>query len=189
MSDCDRDDYDGFEAIRVTVDEFGLPSNVLGVSDERFFRLLGRIVPISALLESHARDVFQTLKRAPQSEYTGLGGLRLIGCITEAVANCQLSEDRETVAGFARDAKPLIARRNLYVHSMMPAKRPDAVYAWRPNPHPKDGEVKTFGEIVSADDMQADLHAMLVLVKVQRRASVSSAAAGLRPHVKQWQPR
>ena len=32
-----------------------------------------------ALLESHALDVYQTLRRAPQSEYTALGGLRLIG--------------------------------------------------------------------------------------------------------------
>ncbi len=52
--DEDFSDY-GFESLRPAIDEFGVPSNILGPHPEEFFSLLGRIVALAAALESNVR--------------------------------------------------------------------------------------------------------------------------------------
>jgi hypothetical protein len=71
----DRDDAPGeddFMIHAVTVDDYGVPSNLMGPHHEAFFALLGRIVALSARLENHVLVVYQSLVGAAQNEYTNV---------------------------------------------------------------------------------------------------------------------
>src|SRR5436190_11068645 len=63
---------DDFMIHAVTVDDYGVPSNLMGTHHEDFFPLLGRIVALSASLENHVLVIYQSLVGAAQNEYTNV---------------------------------------------------------------------------------------------------------------------
>jgi hypothetical protein len=60
---------DDFMIDAITVDDYGVPSNLMGTHPEEFFALLGRIVALSASLENHVLVIYQSLVGAAQNEY------------------------------------------------------------------------------------------------------------------------
>ncbi|MBV8998239.1 MAG: hypothetical protein JO304_04210, partial [Solirubrobacterales bacterium] len=63
---------DDFIVRAVTVDDYGVPSNLMGTHHEDFFALLGRIVALSAVLENHVLVIYQFLVGAAQGEHTNV---------------------------------------------------------------------------------------------------------------------
>ena len=46
---------------QMTVDDFGVPSNIMGLHPEKFFSMLGRIVSLAATLENKTLGFYQDL--------------------------------------------------------------------------------------------------------------------------------
>src|SRR3954471_17170589 len=107
----------------VTVDDYGVPSNLIGTHHKDFFPLLGRIVALSATLENHVLVIYQSLVGAAQKEYTNVPiGKLLERCRKELHRLDARPSDRQLVDAFLTKAEAIIERRNHYVHNLWPAQ-------------------------------------------------------------------
>jgi len=128
---------------RTGTDSFGVPHTLIGLHDENFFAVLGRIVPLCALLENHLLTVCQGLTGSGQHEHTRRPASKLIELSEDELVTLADDADRDIVAGFLRSAAELIERRNDYVHSLWPAQGGEKLFAWRPSRDPTDQAAMT----------------------------------------------
>ncbi len=123
---------------RTDTDRFGVPHALIGLHDENFFAVLGRIVPPCGLLENHLLTVCQRLTGSGQHKHTRRPTSRLIEISEHELVTLTDAADRHTVADFLRSASKLMDRRNDYVHSLWPAQGGERLFAWRPSRDPTD---------------------------------------------------
>ena len=155
----------GYMIHGVSVDEYGVPSNLMGTHHEDFFALLGRIVALSASLENHVLVIYQSLVGAAQSEYTNLPvGRLLANCRTELQRLDSRPSDRERVEMFLSEAEAIIERRNHYVHNLWPAQPGGRLFGWRP-PRAKDAQEAITIE-ATLPEMRGDLASLVDLLDV-----------------------
>lgn len=136
VDDWDQDfEEDGSLEEYVAVDDFGVPSNLLGRHDEALFSMVGRIVMLSATLENRLLTIYQALKGAAQNEYTNLSMGRLISGSSDELHRLDRRPDhRQMLETFLAEAKAVIERRNHYVHNLWPAQACGTMWGWRPSP-------------------------------------------------------
>lgn len=151
----------------VTVDDYGVPSNLMGVHHEDFFSLLGRIVVLSAVLENHVLVVYQSLVRAAQNEHTSLPVRNLLErCRKELHRLDGCPNDHQLVETFLKEAEAMIERRNHYVHNLWPAQPGGRLFGWRP-PRNKGSQ-----DAITVDatlvEMRGDLASLVDLLDVRR---------------------
>lgn len=121
----------GFESLRPAIDEFGVPSNILGPHPEEFFSLLGRIVALAAALESNVRTLCEYLAGLPQG---ALANDSFKSVITNARKNLDRlpGPDARTAAeDFLSGAEEAILKRHIYVHSLWPAQGGGRLFGWK----------------------------------------------------------
>jgi len=137
---------DGFD---VRFDRYGVPNQMFGRLPEDFYGLIGRVVAISALVETKLGDLVATLSDTIQSTYAGEDSGRAIKNARRLLlfplsvrpgvpftVAAQLNElvDRVEVA---------MRERNDIVHSVWPAASLESARGWRPSPkgqRPNDAE-------------------------------------------------
>lgn len=113
------------------MDEFDVPSNILGPHPEEFFSLLGRIVALAAALESNVRTFCEYLAGLPQG---ALANDSFKSVITRARKNLDqlvASDARSAAEEFLREAEEAILKRHIYVHSLWPAQRGGRLFGWK----------------------------------------------------------
>ncbi len=164
----------------VTVDDYGVPSNLMGMHHEDFFSLLGRIVASSASLENHVLIVYQSLVRAAQNEYTNVPVGELIKrCRKELERLDSRPSDGQLVEVFLTKAEAMVERRNNYVHNLWPAQPDGRLFGWRP-PREK-GAREAITVEATLLEMRGDLASLLELLDVSywhRLLSVVSSTNG-----------
>jgi hypothetical protein len=164
----------------VTVDEYGVPSNLMGTHHKDFFALLGRIVALSASLENHVLVIYQSLVGAAQNEYTNVPiGKLLERCRKELHRLGSRPGDRELVEMFLSKAEAIIKRRNHYVHNLWPAQPGGRLFGWRP-PRAK-GAHEAITVEATLSEMRSDLASLVDVLNVHhwhRLLSVVSSTSG-----------
>jgi len=179
----DWDDAPGakdFLIRHITADDYGVPSNLLGRHREDLFSMVGRIVMLSATLESRLLSIYQSLVGADQSEYTTVPVGKLIKrCGDELHRLDGRPDHRLLMETFLADAKAIIERRNHYVHNLWPAQAGDKLWGWRPSRDKNVLEAVTVE--TTLDEMRADLDALVALLEVNRvNGLISIASSGTR---------
>jgi hypothetical protein len=150
----------------VTVDDYGVPSNLMGTHHEDFFALLGRIVALSASLENRVLVIYQSLVRAGQNEYTNVPvGKLLERCRKELRRLDGRPSDRQLVEIFLSKAEAIIQSRNHYVHNLWPAQPGGRLFGWRP-PRVKGAQEAITVE-ATLPDMRSDLASLVDLLEVR----------------------
>jgi hypothetical protein len=164
----------------VTVDDYGVPSNLMGTHHKDFFPLLGRIVALSASLENRVLVIYQSLVGAAQNEYTSVPvGKLLERCRKELHRLDGRPGDRQLVEVFLTKAEAVVARRNHYVHNLWPAQPEGRLFGWRP-PREKGAQEAITVE-ATLPEMRSDLASLTELLDVRywhRLVSVVSSANG-----------
>jgi hypothetical protein len=164
----------------VTVDDYGVPSNLMGTHHEDFFPLLGRIVALSARLENHVLVIYQSLVGATQNEYTNVPvGKLLERCRKELHRFDGRPSDRQLVEAFLTKAEAIVERRNHYVHNLWPAQPEGRLFGWRP-PREKGAQEAIIVE-ATLPEMRSDLASLVDLLGVRyshRLLSVVSSTNG-----------
>lgn len=163
----------------LTVDAYGVPSNLLGRHSEDLFPMVGRIVMLSATLENRLLSICQYLKGASQNEYTNWSVSRLIkGCREELYRLDSRPDHREAMETFLDNAAGIIERRNHYVHNLWPAQASGKMWGWRPS---RDGRVL---EMITVEttlaEIRADLDVLVALLEVNRLNGLISLASSTR---------
>jgi hypothetical protein len=128
---------------RARTDRFGVPHTLMGLHDEGFFAVLGRIVPLCALLENHLLALCQGLTGSGQHEHTRRPASKLIELSEDELSTLTDDADRHIVRSFLRSAAELMERRNDYIHSLWPAQGSERLFAWRPSRDPTDQAAMT----------------------------------------------
>lgn len=169
---------DDFMIRDVTVDAFGVRSDLMGTHREDFFALLGRIVALAAILENHVLVIYQSLVGAAQNEYTNIPvGKLLARCRKELHRLEDRPSDRQLVEIFLSEAEALVERRNNYVHSLWPAQPGGRLFGWRPPREKATQEAITVEATLS--EMRSDLASLVELLDLRpwhRLLSVASSA-------------
>jgi hypothetical protein len=150
----------------VTVDEYGVPSNLMGPHHEDFFALLGRIVALSASLENHVLVIYQSLVGAAQNDHTNVpAGKLLERCRKELHRLGGRPSDCELLEMFLSKAEAIIERRNHYVHNLWPAQPGGRLFGWRP-PRAKGAQEAITIE-ATLSEMRSDLASLVDLLNVR----------------------
>ena len=144
---------------RARTDRFGVPHTLMGLHDEDFFALLGRIVPLCALLESHLLAVRQGLTRSGQHEHTRRPASKLIELSEDELVTLTDDADRHIVVSFLRSAAELMERRNDYIYSLWPAQGSERLFAWRPSRDPTEQAALTLE--TNLEEMEAYLASLI----------------------------
>lgn len=131
MIDDDDFDYQGFESWVPTVDEFGMPSNILGPHPEEFFQMLGRIVALSSVLESNLRAFCEYLEGVPQGALVGTRFKELIKDGRSALTRIAAPDDRALADDFLTRGEAAVLRRHIYAHSLWPAQGDGRLFGWK----------------------------------------------------------
>jgi hypothetical protein len=151
----------------VTVDDYGVPSNLMGTHHEDFFALLGRVVALSASLENHVLVIYQSLVGAAQNHHTNVPvGNLLARCRKELHRLEGRPNDRQLVEIFLSKAETTIERRNHYVHNLWPAQPGGRLFGWRP-PREKGAQEAITVE-ATLPEMRRDLASLVELLDVRR---------------------
>jgi hypothetical protein len=171
---------DDFMIHTVIVDDYGVPSNLMGTHHKDFFALLGRIVALSASLENHVLVIYQSLVGAAQNEHTNVPvGQLLERCRKELHRLEGRPTDRQLVEIFLSKAEAIIERRNHYVHNLWPAQPGGRLFGWRP-PREKGAQEAITVE-ATLPEMHNDLASLVDLLDVRhwhRLLSVASSTKG-----------
>jgi hypothetical protein len=150
----------------VIVDDYGVPSNLMGTHHKDFFALLGRIVALSASLENHVLVIYQSLVGAAQNECTNVPvGKLLERCRKELHRLEGRPSDRQLVEIFLSKAEAIIERRNHYVHNLWPAQPGGRLFGWRP-PREKGAQEAITVE-ATLPEMHNDLASLVDLLDVR----------------------
>jgi len=150
----------------VTVDDYGVPSNLMGTHDKDFFPLLGRVVALSASLENHVLVIYQSLVGAAQNEYTNVPVAELVErCRKELHRLDGRPSDRQLVEAFLAKAEAIVERRNHYVHNLWPAQPGGRLFGWRP-PREKGAQEAITVE-ATLREMRSDLASLVDLLDVR----------------------
>ncbi len=139
-------------------DAFGVPTVLMGIHDEGFFQILGRIVALSALVEMRLVTLYELLTPLPErrTSVRGTGDL---------FAHCkqQLGRLPEADAGFIEtfldSAAAALKTRHGYAHSLWPAQGGEEQFAWRPDVRKDLSQTITFTKTTA--EMRADLDAVV----------------------------
>jgi hypothetical protein len=157
---------DDFMIHAVTMDDYGVPSNLMGTHHEDFFALLGRVVALSASLENHVLVIYQSLAGAAQNEHTNLSvGKLLARCRKEHHRLEGRPSDLQLVEIFLSKAEAIIERRNHYVHNPWPAQPGGRLFGWRP-PREKGAQEAITVE-ATLPEMRSDLASLVDLLDVR----------------------
>lgn len=100
MTDEEQEAVGDLVRTRAGTDRFGVPHTLMGVHDEDFFAVLGRIVPLCALLENHLLAVCQGLTGSGQHEHPRRPASELIKVSEHELVTLTDETDRELVVGF-----------------------------------------------------------------------------------------
>lgn len=128
--DDDSGDY-GFESLRPAIDEFGVPSNILGPHPEEFFSLMGRIVTLAAALENNVRTFCEYLAGVPQGSLANDAFKSVITNARNDLDRLTAADARTAAEDFLRRAEEAILKRHIYVHSLWPAQGGDRLFGWK----------------------------------------------------------
>jgi hypothetical protein len=138
MTDDQLEAFSELVRARAGTDRLGVPHTLMGLHDEDFFAVLGRIVPLCALLENHLLTVCQGLTGSGQHEHTRRSASKLIELSEHELVTLTDGADRQLVEDFLSSAAKLMERRNDYVHSLWQAQGGERLFAWRPFRDPTD---------------------------------------------------
>jgi hypothetical protein len=128
--DEDFSEY-GFESLRPAIDEFGVPSNILGPHPEEFFSLLGRIVALAAALESNVRAFCECLGGLSQGALANASVKRVIAHGRKNFERLAAPDARTAAQDFLSRAEASILKRHIYVHSLWPAQGGGRLFGWK----------------------------------------------------------
>lgn len=163
----------------VTVDDYGVPSNLIGTHADDFFALLGRIVALSASLENRVLVIYQSLVGAAQNEYTTVPvGKLLKRCHKELHRLDGHPGDRQLLEVFLSKAETVIERRNDYVHNLWPAQPGGRLFGWRP-PRAKGAQEAITVE-ATLPEMRNDLASLVELLEVRNWHRLLSVVSSTR---------
>lgn len=129
----DEDFGAGLESLRPTVDAFGVPSNIHGPHPEEFFSMLGRIVALSATLESNVRTFSEHLAGLPQDALASTNFKDLVKDARGDLERLIAPDDRDLADDFLSRAEAAVLKRHVYAHSMWPAQGGGRLFGWKPN--------------------------------------------------------
>jgi hypothetical protein len=156
-------------------DAFGIPNGLMGIHDEEFFQILGRIVALSALVEMRVVTLYEILTPLPErrKRVRGTGDLlerckQELGRFPEA--------DAEFIQAFLDAASESLNTRHGYAHSLWPAQGGEEQFAWRPDVRKDLSQTITFTK--AAAEMRADLDAVVGLLDSARWNRVIRVAQG-----------
>lgn len=160
----------------MTVDRFGVPSNLLGDHGEDFYGLIGRIAGLSALLEHQAHVVYETMINATQDQCARLPAGQLV-CKALKEANSVEDESARLILQdyFSRVAAAL-KRRNDFIHNLWPAQADGRLFGWRPS-RAKSVDPKNPDETLETTLAEAKDFVLNLVSLVQERDRVYAAAA------------
>lgn len=115
----------------MTVDEFGLPTSILGRHPDEFYGAVGRIVCVSSVLEQQLSALRHSLAKAEQGAFTHQPVSGQIAVARDLVS--QLPEDRRPpVLDFLDRSDQAVKRRNAVVHSAFPAQSAGQLLGHKP---------------------------------------------------------
>jgi hypothetical protein len=153
-----------FVSNHVTLDAFGIPSNIMGRHDEAFFSMLGRIVALAAILEHKVLVFYQYLVGRRQDVFTELSVANLIARAQEELHRLNAPHDRQLAEEFLLEAKAVTKKRNAYVHNLWPAQSGGRTFGWRMPPKKNSKEaIITEGTL---DEMRDDLGRLTAFLDV-----------------------
>jgi hypothetical protein len=175
MNECEDVDSGGLEALMVTVDDFGVPSNTLGSHPEPFFQVLGRTVALAVGLESNVRSFSERLADVATGSFTGCSFGQVVKVARKNMDRLA-SDDRKLAGDFQSRAEASILKRHTNAHSLWPARTDGAMYGWklsRKNVSSRADETSQ-----SLDRMQDDLTELVALCKVPYRHRLFNLVSG-----------
>jgi hypothetical protein len=168
---------DDFPIVPVTVDDFGVPINIMGLHPERFFSMLGRIVSLAATLENKTLGFYQNLVGSSQDEHIELPVSKLIKNSLSELHRLPQA-DAEFAREWLLEARAITRRRNDYVHSLWPAQGGGKLFGWRARKRKHGGSVEVVE--LTHDDMQEDLNRLVALLDVRRLLRFQGLVSGRR---------
>ena len=178
MIDDDGCGYDGFESLMPTVDEFGVPSNILGPHPEEFFQMLGRIVALAAALESNLRVFCEYLAGLPQGALASSSFKDVIRTGLRQLDRLADHDDRSLAKDFLTRGEACVLKRHVYAHSLWPAQPGGQMYGWKRSRKKTAAAVDETGDDQTLDQMRADLAEFVALCEVPYWHRVLSLVSG-----------
>lgn len=157
------------------VDAYGVPNALIGVHDEEFFQILGRIVALSALVEKRLITLYELLTPLPERRTKVRGTKELIGLCQQELERFPESE-REFILAFLDAASECLDTRHGYAHSLWPAQGGDAQFAWRPDVRKNLNTTIEFTK--TAAQMRDDLSTVVQLLNAGRWNRVIRVSQG-----------
>ncbi len=157
-------------------DEFGVPSSVTGDHPEKFYSMLGRIVSLAAILENKTLGFYQDLVGGSQDDFIELSISALIDRSLGELHRLP-SADAAFAEQWLIEAKVISCRRNDYVHSLWPAQGDGKLFGWRRR-RMTDETTKIVK--LTMDDMYADLHRLVALLRTRRLLRFQGLVSGRR---------
>jgi len=120
--------------LRVQIDRFGVPDNLLGPHTDDFYACVGRVVTLSALLENRLLDLVgqQVGRTVPRAKLAAMVVSELIQKGKETLDSYMDEPSRLCGEEFFARAQNTIVERNHIVHSLWPAQAEGLLFAWRP---------------------------------------------------------
>lgn len=143
-------------------DDFGVPNGLMGVHDEEFFQILGRIIALSALVEMRLVTLYELLTPLPQRRMRVRGTRDLVVHCREQLNRFPEAEAR-FVQAFLDSASSVLAARHGYAHSLWPAQGGEEQFAWRPDIR---NLTATIEFTKTASEMRNDLSAIIRLLDI-----------------------
>lgn len=113
------------------MDSYGIPDNLFGRVDERFYGGLGRVVVLSALLD----DMLVRLRQSLVNEFQSVSAAKFGKDIRDLCLDAAESAPphlRDEVRAIIKQAQRLHAQRNRYVHGIWAQPNLDKGLAWIP---------------------------------------------------------
>lgn len=160
---------------RITVDAFGVPSNIMGPHPEEFFSLLGRIVALAAQLEYTICVFYEYLLGTPSYVPPQLSFKVLIRDCRNGLGALP-DADRALAEAFLNRAEAVVLKRHIYVHSLSPAQAGGELFFWKPSR--KENDPTTFTKMGTLAEMCDDLKTLVELCEVGYRNRILQLVSG-----------
>ena len=144
-------------------DSFGIPDGMLGQHPEEFYGAVGRIVTLSALLESGLQALVEKLKPTSQSSLAGMSALAAEG--RKHLSRFDDPSQRARAESFFADLDKAIRERNDVVHDLWPAQPGGDLLGWRPSRQKVIGADRTQIKSTDMDAFRSLIKTLVLLIQ------------------------
>jgi hypothetical protein len=147
-------------------DEFGIPINMFGDVPEIFYRMIGRVTKLAAMIDIRMLELLQALDDNPQPTFSDRYGGQLEGLVRQATVSMASQELKHQLGTMLIEAKRLREWRNRITHSVSPNPTEEEIFAWLPAAPAGQGQSATKSFVTNRVEIETLIKDQLKLIDV-----------------------